>query len=80
MKKFHVTRLLRLPDRSFFLFGPRGVGKTTWLKEVLPDASFFDLLDSYLYLELSQRPGNLEAMVGNVPEDSWVVIDDNGLK
>ena len=76
MKKIHITRLLKAPDRSFFLFGPRGVGKTTWLKAVFPEASFFDLLDSVLYLELSQKPGNLEAMVGNLPQDSWVVIDE----
>ena len=76
MKKFHVTRLLKLPDRSFFLFGPRGVGKTTWLKEVLPDACFFDLLDSSLYLELSQKPGNIEGIAGNISENSWVVIDE----
>lgn len=76
MKKFHVMRLLRLPDRSFFLFGPRGVGKTTWLREVLPDASYFDLLDSSLYLELFQKPGNIEAMVGDLQENSWVVIDE----
>ena len=76
MKKFYVNRLLKLPDRSFFLFGPRGVGKTTWLREVLADASFFDLLDSFLYLEFSQSPGNLEAMIGNLPKGSWVVIDE----
>jgi predicted AAA+ superfamily ATPase len=76
MKKNHVKRLLKIPERSFFLFGPRGVGKTTWLREVLPDAPFFDLLDSSLFLELSQSPGNLEAMVGNLPKDSWVVIDE----
>ena len=76
MKKFHVKRSLRLPDRSFFLFGPRGVGKTTWLREVLPDAYYFDLLDSSLYLELSQKPGNIEAMVGDLQENSWVVIDE----
>jgi predicted AAA+ superfamily ATPase len=76
MKKLYVKRLLKLPDRSFFLFGPRGVGKTTWLREVLADASFFDLLDSSLYLEFSQSPGNLEAMVGNLPKGSWVVIDE----
>ncbi|MBU1163173.1 MAG: DUF4143 domain-containing protein [Proteobacteria bacterium] len=76
MKKFHVKRLLRLPDRSFFLFGPRGVGKSTWLREVLPTASYFDLLDSSLYLELSQKPGNIEAMVGDLQEHSWVVIDE----
>jgi len=76
MEEVHITRLLKAPDRSFFLFGPRGVGKTTWLKAVLPEASFFDLLDSALYLELSQKPGNLEAMIGNLPQDSWVVIDE----
>ena len=76
MKKSYLTRLLQVPDRSFFLFGPRGVGKTTWLREVLSDALFFDLLDSSLYLELSRTPGNLEAMIGNLPEDSWVVIDE----
>jgi len=37
-------RLYSLPGRSFFLFGPRGTGKTTWLKTVLPDALWFDLL------------------------------------
>jgi len=76
MKEFHVTRLLKVPDLSFFLFGPRGVGKTTWLKEVLPDASFFDLLDSSLFLELSRNPETLEAMIGNRPKDSWVIIDE----
>ncbi|MFV9691415.1 MAG: ATP-binding protein [Desulfobacteria bacterium] len=76
MKKLYVKRLLKLPDRSFFLFGPRGVGKTTWLREVLADASFFELLDSSLYLEFSQSPGNLEAMIGNLPKGSWVVIDE----
>ena len=76
MKRSYIKRLLKSPDRSFFLFGPRGVGKSTWLRKVLPDAYFFDLLDSSLYLELSKNPGNLEAMVGNRPEGYWVVVDE----
>jgi predicted AAA+ superfamily ATPase len=71
-----INRFLQVPERSFFLFGPRGVGKTTWLRQVLPSAIFFDLLDSTLYLELSQKPGHLEAMAGNLPQDSWIVIDE----
>lgn len=71
-----IKRLLKLPERSFFLFGPRGVGKSTWLKEVLPQAAYFDLLSSSLYLELSREPDRLEAMVGNLPSDGWVVIDE----
>lgn len=76
MKDVFINRLLQVPDRSFFLFGPRGVGKTSWLRAVLPDAIFFDLLDSNVYLELSRNPGHLEAMAGDLPENTWVVIDE----
>ncbi len=76
MKKPPIKRLLKLPDRSFFLFGPRGVGKTTWLKNVLPEAIYFDLLDASLFLELSQNPDHLGPMIGERPEKSWVVVDE----
>jgi len=76
MRKPYIKRLLKRPDRSFFLFGPRGVGKTTWLRNAFPNVPFFDLLNSSLYLELSQYPDRLEAMAGNLPEDSWVVVDE----
>jgi len=76
MEKRNIPRTLLLPDRSFFLFGPRGIGKSTWLRTVLPDAFFVDLLNTSLYLELSQHPDRLEAMIGHVPEGGWVVIDE----
>lgn len=76
MEKVHVQRLLKVPERSFFLFGPRGVGKSTWLRDVLPQGRFFDLLDSSLYLELSRDPSRLEAMAGSLGEDDWVVLDE----
>ncbi len=76
MKKTPIKRLVKLPDRSFFLFGPRGVGKTTWLKNVLPEAIYFDLLDASLFLELSQNPGHLGPMIGERLEKSWVVVDE----
>lgn len=31
------ARRCSVPDHSF-LFGPRGTGKTTWLRQALPDA------------------------------------------
>ena len=76
MEKIYIKRLLDVPNRSFFLFGPRGVGKSTWLEKTMQDAVFFNLLDSSLYLELSQNPTNLEALAGNIPEGSWIVIDE----
>ena len=71
-----IPRLLRRPDRSFFLFGPRGTGKSTWLQQVLPDAFRLDLLDASLFLELSRDPHRLEALIGKRPAGAWVVLDE----
>ena len=71
-----IPRLLRRPDRSFFLFGPRGAGKSTWLQQVLPDALRLDLLDASLFLELSRDPHRLEALIGKRPAGAWVVLDE----
>lgn len=72
----YVQRLISRPEGSFFLFGPRGTGKSTWLRRVLPDALFLDLLDASLYLELARAPERLEAMAGSQPEGSWIVLDE----
>lgn len=71
-----IPRLLQRPDRSFFLFGPRGTGKSTWLEQVLPDALRLDLLNASLFLELSRDPHRLEALVGSRPAGTWVVLDE----
>jgi predicted AAA+ superfamily ATPase len=71
-----IPRLLRRPDRSFFLFGPRGTGKSTWLQQVLPEAFRMDLLDSSLFLELLRDPHRLEALIGSRPPKSWVILDE----
>ena len=76
MKKSILKRNFNLPKRSFFLFGPRGTGKSTWLKEVFKDACYLDLLNSALSLELQTYPDHLEAIIGDLKEDDWVVIDE----
>ena len=68
MKEVYIQRLVKVPSRSFFVFGPRGVGKTTWLRKVLRKAPFFDLLEPSLYFELSANPDRLEAMIGDLPK------------
>jgi len=72
----HIQRSLAAPERSFFLFGPRGTGKSTWLREAFRQAMYLDLLDASLFLELSQDPHVLEAMAGNRPSASWIVLDE----
>jgi len=72
----YIPRLLQRPNRSFFLFGPRGVGKSSMLRNVLPDALRLDLLDASLYLELSRDPHRLEAIIGRRPMGAWIVLDE----
>ena len=61
--------------KSFFLFGPRGTGKTTWLKHRLPEALFVNLLQSEYYNRLSANPGFLRQLI---PPNhaAWTVIDE----
>ncbi|MBL8753233.1 MAG: ATP-binding protein [Planctomycetes bacterium] len=70
------ARSLSPPDQSFFLFGPRGTGKTTWLRQQLPNAHWFDLLRLPLVLELTRRPETFRGRVEALPKGSWVVIDE----
>ena len=70
------TRRLTLPARSFFLFGPRGTGKTTWLRGMLPEALWIDLLRTQTFLDLSQRPDAFRQQVEARRRGSWVVVDE----
>ena len=56
------------------LLGPRGTGKSTWLKQILPSALTIDLLDSTRYLELSQNPSHLNNLIAPLPEGAWIII------
>jgi len=72
------NRIIKLPidqQNSFFLFGPRGTGKTSWLKKLLPTALYLDLLDFGVYAPLAANPNRLENLI---PPDytDWVIIDE----
>ncbi|MEW6367234.1 MAG: DUF4143 domain-containing protein [Acidobacteriota bacterium] len=72
------ARMLSKPlaaGHSFFLFGPRGTGKTTWLKQRCGDAVFIDLLDADVYQSLLAHPGRLADFVPR-NHRGWVVVDE----
>ena len=69
-------RFFGIPDQSFFLFGPRGTGKSTWLRHSLPEAVFVDLLRPEVHRELSARPERLREYARGAPEESTLVIDE----
>ena len=71
-----VSRFLRPPSRSFFLFGPRGTGKSTWLRQQFPEAITIDLLDPGLVRRFQARPERLEERLNAANGPQVVVIDE----
>lgn len=72
------TRLINIPlqsTQSFFLFGPRGTGKTTWLKQAFPKAITLDLLYTETYKRLLANPSRL---IEYIPKayDGWIILDE----
>lgn len=62
-------------DKSFFLFGPWGTGKTTWVRSTLPKALYLDLLEAEIFNDLLANPQRLENLI---PWDfsDWIIIDE----
>lgn len=70
------TRLLAPPAGHFFLLGPRGTGKSTWLRATFPDALAIDLLDPAEERALVARPESLRERVAALKKPSVVVLDE----
>ena len=69
-----TPRFFRPPVGSFFLFGPRGVGKTTWFRTQVPDALVLDLLVGTRYRELSGHPERLRDLRRLRPDRSLAEV------
>jgi predicted AAA+ superfamily ATPase len=72
----HYARITREPRGSFFLFGVRGVGKSTWAKARFPSAHRIDLLDEARYHDLLADPSLFAAEVEALPRDIPVIVDE----
>jgi len=74
----HVERIVDLNyligKKSHFLFGPRQTGKTYLVRHTLKNIRLYDLLDSSIYLSLSQNPGRIAEEL--TPQDRIIVIDE----
>src|SRR5438132_13727872 len=66
---------LNLPaGRSAFLWGPRKVGKSYYVREHLPEALLIDLLKTDVFAEYAARPALLRQRLTG--EKRLVVIDE----
>jgi len=71
-----LSRILTAPAQSFFLLGPRGSGKSTWLRVIFPDAYVVNLLAEETYQRLLASPGLFAAELRALNTDRWVVINE----
>jgi uncharacterized protein len=72
-------RILKKPllsSKSFFLFGPRGVGKTTWLNTHLTKTLYLDLLRPEIYSILITHPERIRSLIESDKNASIVIIDE----
>ena len=69
-------RLINFGKGSFFLFGPRGTGKSTWLHDTFPDALYVDLLREDIKTRLEAQPERLAEMIDATQDTSTIVIDE----
>ncbi|MBZ0150578.1 MAG: DUF4143 domain-containing protein [Planctomycetes bacterium] len=71
-----VGRFFEPPAGSFFLFGPRGTGKSTLVRELFPDSQRIDLLQPEAHRLYSARPERLRDVVAAMVDPAVVVLDE----
>lgn len=69
-------RLFEEPKSSYFLFGPRGTGKSTWLRRSHQQSLWIDLLDPPTFRRYVARPELLRELVEANRDKKHVVIDE----
>lgn len=70
------ARTLEPPRTSFFLFGPRGTGKSTWIRSRFHDALVVNLLPPENMVRYESDPSSFRHEVLARPKEGWVVVDE----
>lgn len=73
-----IKRYLIDPARHYFLFGPRGTGKTTWIKAQHPDNDVLriDLLNPKIARQYNAKPEYLYSTLDAHHDKKIIVIDE----
>lgn len=71
-----VQRFFTAPEESFFIFGPRGTGKSSWIKNNFTHAYIIDLLDDATYRQHLTDPSYIAKIVAANPDVKCYVIDE----
>lgn len=71
-----IPRFFKVPKQSFFLFGPRGTGKSAWAKRFFKDCLRLDLLEPDIFRAYASRPEQLKELVEANPQKRHILIDE----
>lgn len=75
-KQIKYRRHFLQPKGSFFLFGPRGTGKTTLIEDLGLGHHEFSLLDEERYQSYLAQPGLFYEEINRIKDGSWVFVDE----
>lgn len=71
-----TPRFFPAPKDHFFLFGPRGTGKTSWVRSSTPEMVYVDLLEPETHRLLQARPERLRELVEATRGRVTIVVDE----
>lgn len=72
----NISRFFEEPKKSYFLFGPRGTGKSTLTRWRHPRALVIDLRLPEVKLKLATNPHHLLDLVHAQPKGQIIIIDE----
>lgn len=71
------SRIFEPPfQKSYFLFGPRGTGKTSWLKSHYKSHVYIDLLEAEVYRSLLAQPERLGEWIPKEKRRLPIILDE----
>ena len=69
--------LQKTPTESFFLWGARQSGKSTLLKKLYPKATWYDLLKTDVFIQMTEKPSRLrEELTFRDNQSGLIIIDE----
>ena len=75
-KDHYLSRKLIPPNDTYFLLGPRGTGKSTWLLHQYPDAVRIDLLLGEEERRYSSYPERIRELAESLKPGSVLILDE----
>lgn len=72
----YIPRIIDPPRSSYFLLGPRGTGKSTWLSHHYPSAKRIDFLLGEEERRYAAFPEKIRDVVEALPDGSTLILDE----